>query len=149
MVLHGQVCREDKLGNDAADEAADFGRRRVGHAVIDARRTLSGPDVTCLGFVLAGTLLSLTFIVFSLPFLVQWLIMMVGMVLLLILLYGLLVLSPRGVGWFMRFGTVLFCLGRLVFGIRNGLVFLHLQSELRILHIGPKPLVSWLSGSLS
>ena len=29
-VLHGQVRREDKLGNDAADEAADFGRRRVG-----------------------------------------------------------------------------------------------------------------------
>ena len=30
------------LGNDAADEAADFGRRRVGHLVIDARRNLSG-----------------------------------------------------------------------------------------------------------
>ena len=29
-------------GNDAADEAADFGRRRVGLAVIDARRNLSG-----------------------------------------------------------------------------------------------------------
>ena len=38
MVLHGQVRREDKLGNDAADEAADFGRRRVSPAVIDARR---------------------------------------------------------------------------------------------------------------
>ena len=42
MVLHGQVRRDDKLGNDAADEAADFGRRRVGPAVIDARRNLSG-----------------------------------------------------------------------------------------------------------
>ena len=31
-----------KLGNDAADEAADFGRRRVSPAVIDARRNLSG-----------------------------------------------------------------------------------------------------------
>ena len=30
------------LGNTAADEAADFGRRRVGPAVIDARRNLSG-----------------------------------------------------------------------------------------------------------
>ena len=30
------------LGNDAADEAADFGRRMVGPAVIDARRNLSG-----------------------------------------------------------------------------------------------------------
>ena len=42
MVLHGQVRREDKLGNDAADEAADFGRQRVSPAVIDARRNLSG-----------------------------------------------------------------------------------------------------------
>ena len=42
MVLHGQVRQEDKLGNDAADEAADFGRRRVNPAVIDARRNLSG-----------------------------------------------------------------------------------------------------------
>ena len=30
------------MGNNAADEAADFGRRRVGNAVIDARRNLSG-----------------------------------------------------------------------------------------------------------
>ena len=42
MVLHGQVRREDKIGNDAADEAADFGRQRVSLAVIDARRNLSG-----------------------------------------------------------------------------------------------------------
>ena len=42
MVLRGQVRREDWLGNDAADEAADFGRRRVSPAVIDARRNLSG-----------------------------------------------------------------------------------------------------------
>ena len=41
-VLHGRVRREDKLGNDAPDEAADFGRRRVSPAVIDARRNLSG-----------------------------------------------------------------------------------------------------------
>ena len=38
MVFHGQVRREDKLGNDAADEAADFGRRRASPVVIDARR---------------------------------------------------------------------------------------------------------------
>ena len=42
MVQHGQVRREDKLGNDAADEAADFGRRRVSPVVIDARRNFSG-----------------------------------------------------------------------------------------------------------
>ena len=38
MVLDGRVREIDKLGN----EAADFGRRRVGHLVIDARRNLSG-----------------------------------------------------------------------------------------------------------
>ena len=42
MVLDGRVKEDDRLGNDAADEAADFGRRRVGNAVIDARRNLSG-----------------------------------------------------------------------------------------------------------
>ena len=42
VVLHCRVREVDTLGNDAADEAAHFGRRRVGHAVIDARRNLSG-----------------------------------------------------------------------------------------------------------
>ena len=42
MVLHGRVRELDRVGNDAADEAADFGRRRDGNAVIDARRNLSG-----------------------------------------------------------------------------------------------------------
>ena len=42
MVLDGRDREVDRLGNDAADEAADFGRRRVDHAVIDARRNLSG-----------------------------------------------------------------------------------------------------------
>ena len=42
MVLDGRVRELDRLGNNAADEAADFGRRRVGPAVIDARRNLSG-----------------------------------------------------------------------------------------------------------
>ena len=67
--------------------------------------------VTCLESVVAGTLLLLIFIVFSLPYLVLWSIMMVGMVPLLILLSGLLVLTPRGVGWFMRFGTGFFLPG--------------------------------------
>ena len=38
MVADGRVRMVDRLGNNAADEAADFGRRRVGPAVIDARR---------------------------------------------------------------------------------------------------------------
>ena len=42
MVLDGRVREVDRIGNDAADEAADFGRRRVGNAVTDARRNLSG-----------------------------------------------------------------------------------------------------------
>ena len=42
MVLHGRVREVDRIGNSAPDEAADFGRRRVGHLVIDARRNLSG-----------------------------------------------------------------------------------------------------------
>ena len=134
MVLDGRVLEVDRLGNDAADEAGDFGRRRVGNLVIDA-----------LGSVVAGALLFLTFIDFSLPSLELWSIMMVGMVLLLILWYGLLVLFPRGVGWFMRFGTRPFCLGRRVFGIRNGLTFLHLLFALRTLLFGPILLVSWSS----
>ena len=42
MVLHGQVRWEDKLGNDAADEAPGLGCRRVSPPVTDARRNLSG-----------------------------------------------------------------------------------------------------------
>ena len=42
MVLDGRVRELDTLGNNAADEAADFGFGRVGNTVIDARRNLSG-----------------------------------------------------------------------------------------------------------
>ena len=42
MVLDGRVRELERTGNNAADEAADFGRRRVGNAVIDARRNLPG-----------------------------------------------------------------------------------------------------------
>ena len=41
MVLDGRVREFGRLGHNAADEAADFGRRRVGNPVIDARRNLS------------------------------------------------------------------------------------------------------------
>ena len=50
MVLDGRVKELDRLGDNAAYEAADFGRGRVGNAVIDARRNLSGvcsPVVSC------------------------------------------------------------------------------------------------------
>ena len=42
LVRAGTVRGLDKLGNDGADEAADFGRGRVPWWVIDARRNLSG-----------------------------------------------------------------------------------------------------------
>ena len=42
MVQAGRVRDLDRIGNNAADEAADFGRRRVGFAVIGSRRNLSG-----------------------------------------------------------------------------------------------------------
>ena len=42
LVRAGTVRGLDKLGNDGADEAADFGRRRVPWCVIDAWRNLSG-----------------------------------------------------------------------------------------------------------
>ena len=47
VVLDGRVREVDRLGNDAADEAADFGRRSVGNAVIDARRNLSAVCGRC------------------------------------------------------------------------------------------------------
>ena len=42
MVLDGRVRELDRLSYNTADEAADFGRRRVGNAAMDARRNLSG-----------------------------------------------------------------------------------------------------------
>ena len=132
VVLDGWVREVDRLGNDAADEAADFGRRRVGNAVIDARRNLSG---VCGRWYPVLLDLHRFFIAFSRAVVNH------------VLQYGLLVPSPRGVGWFVRIGTGHFCPGHLVLGIRNGLMFLHLLSVLRTLLIGPILLVSWLNGS--
>ena len=42
LVRAGRVRDLDRLGNDGADEAADFGRRRVPWWIIDARRNYSG-----------------------------------------------------------------------------------------------------------
>ena len=131
------------MGNNAADEAADFGRRRLGNEVIDARRNLSGVCNRC------GVLFSLTFIGFSLLFLELWSIMMISAVLLLILLFGLLVLFVKGVGWYMRFATAPFYLVHLAFGVLNGSRFQLLLSALRMLLFGLTLQVFWLSGSLS
>ena len=106
MVLDGRIREIDRLGNDAA-EAADSGRRRVGNAVIDARRNLSGVCGRWYPVILD---LHRFFTAISL-------IMMGGMVLLLMHWFGLLVHIPRGVAWFMRFGSGPSCLGHLVFGM--------------------------------
>ena len=95
------------------------------------------PVVICLGFVDVGILSFLTFIGSY---------VMAVMVLLLILWFGLLVPSPRGVGWFMRFGTGHCCTGHLVFGNVNGLMCMHPLSVLMILLSGPTLPVSWLNG---
>ena len=42
MGLDGPVREQDRVENNAADEAADLGRRRVDHSFIDARLCLSG-----------------------------------------------------------------------------------------------------------
>ena len=56
---------------------------------------------------------------------------------------GLLVPSPRGVGWFMRFVTGLCCLDHLLFGTLNGSLCLQPLSVLMFLLIGPMLLVFW------
>ena len=68
MVLDGRVREVDRFGNNSADEAADFGRRRVGNAVIDAWRNLSGVCGRWYPVVLSLHR-------FSLPSLVLWLTM--------------------------------------------------------------------------
>ena len=42
MVRAGRVRELGRVGNSAADVAADFGRRRVDFPVIDARRNFAG-----------------------------------------------------------------------------------------------------------
>ena len=121
MVLDGRVRELDRLGHDAADEAADFGRRRVGPAVVDA------------------------FIGSPLPFLEPLLIMMGVMVLLLILWSGLLELCQRGDGWFMLCVALPCCLDHLQFGLVIGSMVLLLLLAMRMLLIGHTHLVFWLS----
>ena len=131
MVLDGRVRELDRL---LLDEAADFGRRRVSNSVIDARRNLSGVCGRWYPVILD---LHRFFIAISqavvnhdgrdgtAPGPLVW---SAG--------------APRGVVWFMRFGTGHFCPGHLVLGIQNGLLCLLLLSVLRTLLIGPIPLVS-------
>ena len=113
MVVDGRVRDLDLLGNRAADEAADFGRRRVLVHVIDARRNL-------VGFVTDGILLFVIFIVFLLLLLGLLLILMMAVVLRQTLLFGVLVLCPKGPRLLMLFVTLPFCLVPLVSGMGVG-----------------------------
>ena len=108
LVRAGTVRDLDRLGKNGADEAADFGRRRVPWWVIDARAKF-------LVFALGGVLLLFPCIVSLLPSLGLSLIMLVVLVPLLILWFGLLVVLLRGVGLRCRIG--LFCLDWLIFGL--------------------------------
>ena len=143
VVLHGQVCREDKLGNDAADEAADFGRRRVSPAVIDTRRNLPGvcgrwyPIILHLHrfFIAIGrTVVNHDGHSGTAPDPLVW-------------SAGILHKRRRLVHAVRD--RAFFCLGHLVFGILSGFRFQLLLSVLRILLFGLTLLVFWSSGSLS
>ena len=76
--------------------------------------------VIWLGFVIVGILLFVIFIVFLLLLLGLLLIMMMAVVLRRTLLFGLLVLYPRGPGLLMLFVILPFCLDQLVSGMGVG-----------------------------
>ena len=126
----------DRLGNNGADEAADFGRRRVPWWIIDALRIF-------LGFVLFGVLRLFSACIGSLlPLLGLLSFMMVWLVLLWTLWFGLRVVPRRGVALFTLFVIVLFFLGLLESGRVNGVLLLCLVllvvmlSYSRILSVG-------------
>ena len=141
-VLHGQVRRDDKLGNDAADEAAGLGRRRVSLAVIDARRNLSGVCGRWYPVILD---LHRFFIAISRAVVNH---------------DGREGTAPNPLVWSAGAprkrrrlvhavrDRVFFCLGLLGFGALSGIRFLLLLFLMKILIFGLTPLVFWLSGSL-
>ena len=136
MVLHGQVRREDKLGNDAADEAAGLGRRRVSPAVIDARRNLSGVcgrwypvilDLHRFFIAISRAVVNHDGLGGTAPYPLVW-------------SAGALHKRRRLVHA-VRDREI--CLDLLVFGTRNGFRFLLLLFVMRILLFGLTPLVFW------
>ena len=88
MVAVGRVRVEDRIGNDLADRAADFGRRRVSDLIIDVRRRFLSACSSWYPVVLE---LHRFFIAIVLPSLVLLTLMMVVLGLLCILLSGLVV----------------------------------------------------------
>ena len=96
LVRVGRARDLDRLGDDGADEAADFGRRRLPQWIIDARRNYSGMCARWRPVVLV-----LHRFLLPLPGLLST--MMVWLVLLWILWYGLSEVSLRGVALCMQF----------------------------------------------
>ena len=144
LVRTGRARDLDRLGNNGADEAADFGRRRVPWWTIDARRNFSG---VC---VLVGVRMFSACIGFLLPLLGLLSIMMVWLVLLWTLSFGLRVVPRRGVALFMLFVVVPFFLGLLESGMENGVLLLCLvllvmmgQIGSTVVHVLRQLLVLW------
>ena len=137
MVLDGRVREVDRLGNNSADEAADFGCRRVGSAVIDARRNLSGVCGRWYHVILS-------LLRFSLLFLVLWLIMIGVEVLLLIPFW----FRPKRRRLVHAVRDRAFLPGPPGIWDSEWVLYLLLLYVLLILLIGPTLLVFWLSGLL-
>ena len=114
LVRAGRARDLDRLGNNGADEAADFGRRRVSWWIIDARRN-SG---VCARW--RPVVLGLHRFLIALPGLLSTMML----VLLWILWYGLSEVPRRGVGLCMQYVMGLFCLGLLESGMENGVLLL-------------------------
>ena len=133
LVRAGVVRGLDKLGNDGADEAADFSRRRVPWWVIDARRKFSGVCSRWRPVVLA---LHRFFIAIS------WAVVNhdggVGTSI------DPLVVLLRRDG--LRCGIGIFHLGRLIFGLVLGNLLLPLLFLAVILRFGLILLVCWSNG---
>ena len=133
MVLDGRVREQDRVGNSAADEAAVFGRRRVGNAV-SAGRWLSGVFGRWYPVILS---LRRFFIAISravvnhdgsdgtAPDPLVW---SAG---------ALPVLSLKGVDWFMLLGILPCCLVLLLFGLLGGSIVQRLLLVLKMLLISP------------
>ena len=125
LVLDGRVRDLDRLGNNAADEAADFGRRRVPVHVIDARRNLVG---VCNRWYPVVRHLHRFFVAIARA--------VVNHDDGVVLRRGLLVLYPRGPRFFMLFVTLLLYLVLLVFGMGIGYLLVSVESLLRMLGFG-------------
>ena len=139
LVRAGAVRGSDKLGNDRADEAADFGRRRVPWWVVDARRIFSG---VCSRW----RPMSLYCIVSLLLFLGLWLIMMVVLVLVPILMSGRLEVLLRSDG--LRCGIGLFLPGPSGLWVGSGVAVAATPTTCRDIEVWPYSvgmLVKWVA----